>query len=325
MAQQLEPSGLSHGHVHSHAGHGGHAGHSHHHHAPASFGRAFAIGVGLNLTFVIIESIWGVLSHSLALLADAGHNLGDVLGLLLAWGSIVLARRVPTERRTYGLRRSTTLAAMFNAVLLLMGVGAILWEAIGRLRNPAPVAAGTLIWVAAIGIVINTGTALLFAAGRKGDLNIRGAFLHMAADAAVSLGVVLAGFAILATGWLWIDPAVSLLISVVILAGTTGLLRDSFNLALDAVPPGIRVSEVKKFLESLPQVCEVHDLHVWGMSTTETAMTAHLVMPDRQPDDCFYRDAAREMHDRFGIEHVTLQVENGDPDTPCRQAPDHVV
>ncbi len=325
MTQQLEPSAPLPGrHVHSHAAHEGHAGHGHHH-APASFGRAFAIGVGLNLSFVVVEAIWGVLSHSLALLADAGHNLGDVLGLLLAWGSIVLARRVPTERRTYGLRRSTTLAALFNAVLLLMGVGAIVWEAVGRLRNPAPVAAGTLIWVAAIGIAVNTATALLFAAGRKGDLNIRGAFLHMAADAAVSLGVVLAGFAILATGWEWLDPAVSLLISVVILAGTAGLLRDSFNLALDAVPPGIRVSEVKKFLESLPQVCEVHDLHVWGMSTTETAMTAHLVMPNRQPDDCFYRDAAREMHDRFGIEHVTLQVENGDPDTPCRQAPDHVV
>jgi len=304
--------------------HEGHAGHSHSH-APASFGRAFAIGVGLNLAFVVLEATWGVLAHSLTLLADAGHNLGDVLGLLLAWGSILLSRRLPTERRTYGLRRSTTLAALLNAVLLLMGVGAIVWEAVGRLRNPSPVAGGTLVWVAAIGIVVNTATALLFAAGRKGDLNIRGAFLHMAADAAVSLGVVLAGFAILATGWPWLDPAVSLLISVVILAGTTGLLRDSFNLALDAVPAGIRVSEVKKFLESLPQVCEVHDLHVWGMSTTETAMTAHLVMPNRQPDDCFYRDAAREMHDRFGIEHVTLQVENGDPDTPCRQAPDHVV
>jgi cobalt-zinc-cadmium efflux system protein len=299
--------------------------HHSHHHAPASFGRAFAIGVGLNLSFVLLEATWGVLSHSLSLLADAGHNLGDVLGLLLAWGSIVLSRRLPTERRTYGMRRSTTLAALLNAVLLLVGVGAIAWEAVGRLRHPEPVAAGTIVWVAAVGIAVNTATALLFAAGHKGDLNVRGAFLHMAADAAVSLGVVLAGLAILATGWLWLDPAVSLLISVVILASTAGLLRDSFNLALDAVPPGIRVSEVKKYLESLPQVCEVHDLHVWGMSTTETAMTAHLVMPNRQPDDCFYRDAAREMHDRFGIEHVTLQVENGDPDTPCRQAPDHVV
>ena len=318
MERPLSPAGpLATGHNHSHAGH--------HHHAPASFGRAFALGVGLNLSFVVLEATWGVLAHSLSLLADAGHNLGDVLGLLLAWGSIVLARRVPTERRTYGLRRSTTLAALFNALLLLMGVGAIAWEAVGRFRNPAPVAAGTIVWVAAVGIAVNTATALLFAAGRQGDLNIRGAFLHMAADAAVSLGVVLAGFAILATGWLWLDPAVSLLISVVILIGTAGLLRDSFNLALDAVPPGIRVSEVKKYLESLPQVREVHDLHVWGMSTTETAMTAHLVMPNRQPDDCFYRDAAREMHDRFGIEHVTLQVENGDPETPCRQAPDHVV
>ncbi|HEV7509448.1 MAG TPA: cation diffusion facilitator family transporter [Thermoanaerobaculia bacterium] len=322
MAQQPEPAGpLPTGHVHSHPGPAGHS----HHHAPASFGRAFAIGVGLNLSFVVLEATWGVLSHSLSLLADAGHNLGDVLGLLLAWGSIVLARRVPTERRTYGLRRSTTLAALFNAVLLLMGVGAIVWEAVSRFHHPAPVEGRTLVWVAAVGIAVNTATALLFASGRKGDLNIRGAFLHMAADAAVSLGVVLAGFAILATGWLWLDPAVSLLISLVILAGTWGLLRDSFNLALDAVPPGIKKADVQKYLEGLAEVCEVHDLHIWGMSTTETAMTAHLVIPNRQPDDCFYRDAARGMHDLFGIEHVTLQVENGDPDTPCRQAPDHVV
>jgi cobalt-zinc-cadmium efflux system protein len=310
-------------HAHAHAAHS-HSGHGHSH-APASFGSAFAIGVALNLSFVILEATWGVFSHSLSLLADAGHNLADVLGLLLAWGSILLARRVPTERRTYGLRRSTTLAALFNALILVMGVGAIAWEAIGRFRNPEPVAGGTMIWVAAVGIAVNTATALLFAAGRKGDLNIRGAFLHMAADAAVSLGVVIAGFVILSTGWLWLDPAVSLLISVVILFGTSGLLRDSFNLALDAVPPGIKVAEVKKFLESLPEVCEVHDLHIWGMSTTETAMTAHLVIPNRRPDDCFYRDAAHAMHDLFGIEHVTLQVENGDPDTPCRQAPDHVV
>ncbi|HEX3555451.1 MAG TPA: cation diffusion facilitator family transporter [Thermoanaerobaculia bacterium] len=314
MAQPLSPAG----HAHHHHGHG-------HSHAPASFGRAFALGVGLNLAFVVLEATWGVISHSLALLADAGHNLSDVLGLGLAWGATVLARRVPTERRTYGLRRSTTLAALFNAVLLLAAVGAIAWEAIGRLGNPPPVEGGTLVWVAAVGIAVNTATALLFVAGRKSDLNVRGAFLHMAADAAVSLGVLLAGAVILATGWRWLDPAVSLLISVVILVGTSGLLRDSFNLALDAVPPGIRIADVRRFLEGLPQVCEVHDLHVWGMSTTETAMTAHLVIPNHQPDDCFFRDAAREMHDRFGIEHVTLQVENGDPDAPCRQAPDHVV
>jgi cobalt-zinc-cadmium efflux system protein len=317
MAQHLSPAGPTHaGHLHSHAGHS---------HAPASYGRAFAIGVALNLSFVVLEATWGVLSHSLALLADAGHNLSDGLGLVLAWGATVLARQVPTERRTYGLRRSTTLAALFNAVLLLAAVGAIAWEAIGRFRDPPPVAGGTLVWVAAVGIAVNTATALLFAAGRKSDLNIRGAFLHMAADAGVSLGVALAGVVILATGWRWLDPAVSLLISVVILVGTSGLLRDSFNLALDAVPAGIRVADVRRYLEGLPQVCEVHDLHIWGMSTTETALTAHLVMPNRQPDDCFFRDAAREMHDRFGIEHVTLQVENGDPDTPCRQAPDHVV
>ncbi|HEX4963214.1 MAG TPA: cation diffusion facilitator family transporter [Thermoanaerobaculia bacterium] len=314
MSQPLSPAG----HVHHHAGHS-------HSHAPASFGRAFAIGVGLNLAFVVLEATWGVISHSLSLLADAGHNLSDVLGLLLAWGAAVLARRIPTERRTYGLRRSTTLAALFNAILLLVGVGAIAWEAIGRFRNPPPVAGGTVAWVAAVGIAVNTATALLFVAGRKSDINIRGAFLHMAADAAVSLGVAIAGVVILATGWSWLDPAVSLVISVVILIGTAGLLRDSFNLALDAVPPGIEVADVRRYLEGLPQVCEVHDLHIWGMSTTETALTAHLVIPNRHPDDCFYRDAAREMHDLFGIEHVTLQVEMGDPDNPCRQAPDHVV
>src|SRR5437763_14243911 len=232
MAQPLSPTSHA-GHAHSHAGHA-------HSHAPASFGRAFAIGVGLNLAFVVLEAKGAVFAPVLWLLADAGDNLSDVLGLLLAWGAAVLARRVPTERRTYGLRRSTTLAALFNAVLLLVGVGAIAWEALGRFRDPAPVAAGTMIWVAAVGIAVNTATALLFMRGRKSDLNLRGAFLHMAADAAVSLGVVLAGAVILATGWRWLDPAVSLPTSGVFLVGTPALPRDSFNLALDAVPPGIR-------------------------------------------------------------------------------------
>jgi cobalt-zinc-cadmium efflux system protein len=320
MSHDHSPAGHAHSHGHSH-GHGRH-GHSH---APASFGRAFAIGIALNTGFVAVEAGWGFMSHSLALVADASHNLSDVLGLLLAWGATILARRGPTERRTYGLRRSTTLAALFNGVLLLAGVGAIAWEAISRFRDPSPVAGGTMVWVAAMGIAVNTATALMFMSGRKSDLNIRGAFLHMAADAVVSLGVVVAGAVILATGWQWLDPVVSLAISVVILIGTSGLLRESFNLALDAVPPGIRVADVRRFLEGLPEVAEVHDLHIWGMSTTEIAMTAHLVMPNCRPDDCFYRDASQEMHDRFGIEHVTLQVESGNPDHPCRQAPEHVV
>jgi cobalt-zinc-cadmium efflux system protein len=313
-------AGNAHSHGHSH-GHGGH-GHSH---APASFGRAFAIGVALNLGFVLVEATWGFLAHSLSLLADAGHNLSDVLGLLLAWGATVLARRGPTERRTYGMRRGTTLAALANALLLLVAVGAIVWEAVGRFRDPAPVAAGTMMWVAGVGIVVNTATALMFLAGRKGDLNISGAFLHMAADAAVSLGVVMAGAAILATGWQWIDPLITIVISVIILIGTLGLLRESVDLALDAVPRRIRVPEVRRYLEGLPDVAEVHDLHIWGMSTTETALTAHLVMPNCPPGDGFYRLAAQEMHERFGIEHVTLQVEGGNPAHPCLQAPDHVV
>jgi cobalt-zinc-cadmium efflux system protein len=296
-----------------------------HSHAPANYGRAFAIGVALNLVFVAVEAAWGVMGHSLALLADAGHNLSDVLGLLLAWGAGALSRRAPSERRTYGLRRSSTLAALFNALLLLVAVGGIAWEAVGRFSHPAPVAGSTVIWVAAVGIAINAATALLFMSGRKGDLNIRGAFLHMAADAGVSLGVVLAGAAILMTGWLWIDPVVSLIIAVVILVGTWGLLCDSVNLALDAVPEGIDVSAVRQYLEGLSQVTEVHDLHIWGMSTTETALTAHLVMPSGRPADAFYQQASRELHDRFGIEHVTLQVESGNPAHPCQQAPDDKV
>ena len=305
----------------AHDAHGG-RGHTH---APRSFGRAFAIGVGLNLGFVGVEAAWGVAAHSVALLADAGHNLSDVLGLLLAWGASALSRRLPTARRTYGLRRSSTLAALVNAVLLLVAVGAILWETLGRFRHPAPVEGSTVIWVAAVGIAVNAATALLFRAGRKGDLNIRGAYLHMAADAGVSLGVVVSGAIVVATGWSWIDPAVSLLVCAVILVTTWGLLRDSVDLALDAVPGSIDGPSIRRYLEGLPQVIAVHDLHIWPMSTTETALTAHLVMPGGRPGDAFYREVARDLHDRFGIEHVTVQVEEGDPAHPCRQEPDHVV
>lgn len=292
-------------------------------HAPASFGSAFAIGIALNLGFVILEVVYGVFAHSLALVADAGHNMGDVLGLLLAWCATFLARTAPTERRTYGLRSSSILAALFNAIFLLITVGAIAWEAIRRFGDPTVVDARTVIWVSVIGIVINTVTALMFMSGRKQDLNIRAAFMHMAADAGVSLGVVVAGFLIIATGWHWIDPAISLAIAAVITWGTWGLLRDSVNLALHAVPQGIEVAEVRQYLCSLPHVTEVHDLHVWPMSTTETALTAHLV---RDVDDCdcaLLDQAARDLHRKFAIQHATLQFET--LDHHCHLAPEEKV
>ncbi len=289
-----------------------------HNHAPASFGRAFAIGIVLNLGFVILEVIYGRVSNSLALVADAGHNLSDVLGLALAWGAMVLARRIPTQEHTYGFRRSSILAALINAAVLLISVGAIAWEAIIRLRHPSSVEESTVIWVAAVGILINGGTALLFMSGREKDLNIRGAFVHLASDAVITLGVVLTGVAMLYTGWIWLDPVVSLVISALITYGTWGLLRDSVNLALDAVPEGIDMDGVKEYLANLPTCADVHDLHVWGMSTTETALTAHVVMDKKVCDDALLAKTANELHQKFGIEHTTLQVEFGDPNYPCR-------
>jgi cobalt-zinc-cadmium efflux system protein len=284
------------------------------------FGRAFAIGVVLNTGFIIAEVIFGLLSHSLSLLADAGHNLGDVMGLLMAWAASNLARRSPTERFTYGLRRTSVLAALFNAILLLVSVGAIAWEAIRRISHPEPVLGLTMIWVALIGVIVNGLTAWMFVGGRKNDLNIRGAFLHMAADAAVSAGVVLAGLVILRTGWWLLDPISSLLIVMVILIGTWGLLRDSVNLALDAVPRGIDPAAVQKFLEQLPGVAAIHHLHVWGLSTTETACTAHVVKREPQLDDELLKRIAHELHERFGIEHTTIQFERCDgPDCPTEQ------
>lgn len=285
---------------------------SHHHnhdHSPSDYNRAFAIGIALNVIYIVVEATYGFLAGSLALLADAGHNLSDVLGLLLAWGANYLVQRKPTERHTYGWRKSTILAALTNAIILLVAMGAIAWEAVQRFSDPSPVAGKTVIIVAAIGVVINTATALLFLSGRKTDLNIRGAFLHMAADAGVSAGVVLAGVAILTTGWPWIDPVVSLTITAIILAGTWGLLRDSFNLALDAVPAGIDPEAVKTYLSDLPGVTGVHDLHIWAMSTSETALTVHLLKPDARDDDTLIEQASRELHDRFGIEHITIQWE----------------
>lgn len=298
-----------------------------HSHAPADFGRAFAIGIVLNLGFVIAEFLYGRAANSLALVADAGHNLGDVLSLLLAWGALALSKRLPTQRRTYGFRRSSVLASLVNAVVLLVTVGAIAWEAIRRLfdATPAPIGELTVIWVALVGILINGITALLFLSGSQGDLNIKGAFLHMAADAAVSFGVVLAGIVILFTGWFWLDPIISLVVMGVILASTWGLLRDSVNLALDAVPENIEIVAVETYLRALPGVTDLHDLHIWGMSTTEAALTAHLVMPTVACEDRLLGRICRELHDQFGIEHATIQVENGDPDNPCRLAPSHVV
>ena len=286
---------------------------------------AFAIGIALNTAYVLFEVIFGIAGHSLALLADAGHNLSDVLGLLLAWGASAIAQSAPTKRRTYGFRGTSILAALFNAIFLLVSVGAIAWEALRRFNAPTEVAAMTVIWVSLLGIGINTATAFMFMSGRKGDLNIRGAFLHMAADAAISVGVVVAGIAILWTGRHWIDPLVSLLISAVIVWGTWDLLRESVNLALQAVPENIEPEEVERYLEQLPGITKVHDLHIWAMSTTEIALTAHLVKPDGQLDDLLLDQIQCELRDRFGIEHMTLQLECGNTDHSCSQEPKHVV
>lgn len=291
-----------------------------HSHEPPTFQRAFAWGVALNTLFVLIEAGYGFSTGSLSLLADAGHNLSDVLSLLVAWGAAYLATFPSTQHRTYGWRSSTILAALLNGLLLLIAVGGIAWEAVQRFFEPREVPGAPVIWVAAIGTVINTGTALFFMSGRKQDLNIRGAFLHMAADAAVSLAVMLAGVAILLTGKTWIDPAASLLVAVVVFWGTWSLLRESTNLALQAVPGGIDPDRVEAYLSQLPGVREVHDLHIWGMSTTETALTAHLVKPDLDDEDQLLSRATAELHDRFGIEHVTLQIERSEQVAACRQA-----
>jgi cobalt-zinc-cadmium efflux system protein len=290
-----------------------------------SHARAFAIGVVLNLGFVIAEVVFGLAAHSLALLSDAGHNMSDVVGLLLAWGASHISKSIPTKRRTYGWRRSSILAALVNAVVLLVVVGGITWEAILRIGHPEPVAGTTIMWVAAAGVVINTTSALLFLAGREHDLNVKGAFLHMAGDAAVSLGVVGAGLAIRFTGWQWLDPIVSILIGVVITAGTWGLLRESVNLSMDAVPEWINPLEVEEFLARLPAVTAVHDLHIWAMSTTEIALTVHLVMNPAPMDDVFLHGLSHELHEKFGICHTTTQVEHGTMDIPCHQAPASVV
>lgn len=328
MTYRHDEPGHSHGPATSASSHDddqAHDDHQHgHHHGPADYGRAFAIGVTLNVALVVAQATYGVLANSVALLADAAHNLSDVLGLLLAWGATILAKRLPSKRFTYGLRSSSILAALANGAFLLLATGGIAWEAIQRFAHPEPVAGTTVIVVAALGIVVNTATALLFMSGRKGDLNIRGAFLHMAADAVVSLGVVLAGIGIVYTGWLWLDPVTSLVISVVIVAGTWGLLRDSVRLALHAVPEGIETERVRAYLAAVPGVVEVHDLHIWGMSTTDNALTAHLVMPTGYPGDTIVAGITEQLHHQFNIGHATIQVET-DTSHPCALAPEHVV
>lgn len=280
-----------------------------HHHTPKDFGKAFAIGILLNGGFIILEVVFGLLSDSLALLADAGHNLSDVLGLILAWGASELAKKAATSRRTYGWKRATVLAALFNALLLLVGVGGIFWEAIRRLQEPAQVAGATVIWVAALGIVVNGATALLFFSGRKSDLNVRGAFLHMAADAGVSAGVMIAGALILFTGWTSLDPLVSLAIGFFILLSTWELLKDSLNFSLDAVPESIDPEAVQAYLAGLEGIREVHHVHIWPLSTTEVALTAHLVKMEPTLDDELLHRIEHELHERFEITHPTIQFE----------------
>lgn len=317
---------------HDHAGHdhgpaSGHAHHhhDHHHHAAAGSGAAFALGTLLNLGFVVIEAVYGVLAHSMALLADAGHNLGDVLGLAAAWAALLLSRRRPSRRYTYGLRSSSILAALLNAIVLLIAVGAIAVEAVERLMAPKPVAGLTVMVVAGIGIVVNGATALLLMRGQRSELNVRGAIAHMVADMLVSIGVVLSGAIILATGWAQLDALVSLVVAAVIVAGTWHLLRQSLDLALHAVPAGIDPERVTAFLLTVPGVAAIHDLHIWPMSTTDTALTCHLVMPAGHPGDDALDRLSHELQHRFAIEHVTVQVEMGDPAHPCRLVPDHVI
>lgn len=304
-------------HDHAHAGepearHQAHHDHAHghgHHHGPRDYSTAFAIGALLNIGFVAIEATFGVLAGSMALLADAGHNLSDVLGLLLAWGATWLGRRRSTMRFTYGLRSASIQAALVNAMLLLVAVGAIAWEAVGRLIAPQPVASATVMAVAAVGFLVNAATAWLFFGGRQHDLNVRGAYLHMAADAGVSLGVVAAGALIWLSGWLWVDPAVSLVIAALIFAGTWPLLRDSVGLALHGVPAHIEAVEVQSYLAGLPDVASVHHLHIWAMSTTDVALTCHVVLRGGADGDALLRTASEGLSHRFGIGHATLQIE----------------
>jgi cobalt-zinc-cadmium efflux system protein len=299
---------------HGHDHHGHDHGHSHGHHHPIDPDgnrRAFALAISLNVMFVAIEFAYGFIANSTALMADAGHNLSDVLGLALAWGAAVLAKRAPNRHFTYGLRSSSILAALGNALLLMMACGAIGWEAVQRFNEPAPVAGWTVSIVALVGVAVNGVSAWLFMAGSKEDLNVRAAYQHMAADAAISLGVAVSGAAIMYSGWSWIDPAVSIVIVVLIALSTWSLLRESLRMVLAAVPASVDPHKVREFLQDRPGVSETHDLHIWAMSTTETALTAHLVMPDGYPGDQQIDDIVAHLKAQFKIHHCTLQIEQG--------------
>ncbi len=306
-------TGDDHDHDHDH-----NHGHGHHHPPPEQLNRAFIIGISLNLAFVLIEFGFGLLAESMALIADAGHNLSDVLSLILAWGAIRLAKRQPTPHRTYGFRRGTIFSSLVSSLLLLVAMGAIAWESVLRLQTPAPVAGDIMIGVAAAGVLINGATAWLFAAGRHDDINVRAAFLHMAGDAGVSVGVVLGGIGVMTAGWMWLDPVISLAIVGIIVWSTWAVLLEATDLAFDAVPKGIDPHQVRRYLEGLPGVIGIHDLHIWAMSTTETALTAHLVMPGDEADSHFLHEVASGLAQRFRIGHTTLQVEhNAEP--ACEQ------
>ncbi|HQR60826.1 MAG TPA: cation diffusion facilitator family transporter [Methylophilaceae bacterium] len=297
-----------------------HHHHSGHGHVPDVYSRAFAIGIALNVGFVLVEVFFGLRAHSLALLADAGHNLSDVLGLVLAWAGMWAARFRPDARHTYGWQRASIMAALVNALILLVAMGSMAWEAFHRFANPAPIQGQTVILVAAAGVLVNGVTAWLFLSGGRADLNIRGAFLHMAGDALVSLGVVVAGALYLWTGWLWLDPLISIVIALLVVFGTWNLFSQSLHLAFDGVPAGIDLNAVKTCLAGFDGVAEVHDLHIWAISTSETAMTVHLLLPGGHPGDAFFVEVSEALHHRFGIEHATIQIEVGDTGQPCRLA-----
>ena len=302
--------------------------HGHHHghgHGPINNSRAFALGIGLNLAFVLVEVVYGVVAHSVALLADAGHNFGDVLGLGLSWGATALASLKPSKRRTFGFRRTTIVASVANALILLFVTGGLTWESIRRLFAPEPTQGRTMIVVAILGAVVNASSALLFMSQGKRDLNLRSAFLHLASDAVLALGVAVAGGVILLTGWLWVDPTVSIVLAITILTGTWSLMKQSLDLMLDAVPEGIDPEEVRAFLGGLPGVVEVHDLHIWALSTTETALTAHVVMPGSSQRPAFLSEVCSELRAKFDIDHSTLQIDPEDAPAPCALAPDEVV
>ncbi len=305
-------------HVHHHHGHA-------HREAPASFSAIFIAGAALNAGFIAVEVAYGIFAHSVSLLADAGHNLGDVLGLFVAWGALHLAQRRPSPRFTYGLRSSSILAALFNAIALLITVGIIAVESVRRLYEPEPVAGLTIMIVAAVGMVINGATALMFSRSRRSDINMQGVFLHMLGDAVISLGVLIGGAVVLVTGWSWLDPAVGLLVAVFLVVSTWRLLTQSMAMALQAVPSDIDPSNVATYLAALNGVVEIHDLHIWPMSTTERALTCHLVMPGGHPGDRALADLAHDLEHRFRIGHATIQVETGDPAIYCKLVPDHVV